>query len=176
MSSQCRTKSIRVLPVPHSLNCLLKPLHRRPCPHSIFPSQNKSVFEIAVELNRLQELGLSGRLLPADISGGTFSLSNIGVVSNTLLSPSTHVAIQGRKKRLLSIEHLANYRLRLCDCSEDGVKYCHMVYNTVTVNYLLEAHPLQLEVRYRMLIYKPTRHYKPTPLFRADVWGSPMGL
>ncbi len=43
--------------------------------------QTKSVFEIAVELNRLQELGMLGKLPPADIVGGTFSLSNIGAVS-----------------------------------------------------------------------------------------------
>ena len=45
--------------------------------------QNKSIFDIAVELNRLHELGLSGKLSPEDLTGGTFSLSNIGSVSNT---------------------------------------------------------------------------------------------
>jgi 2-oxoisovalerate dehydrogenase E2 component (dihydrolipoyl transacylase) len=44
--------------------------------------QNKSIFEIAVELTRLQDLGLRGKLAPADITGGTFSLSNIGAVSS----------------------------------------------------------------------------------------------
>ena len=43
--------------------------------------QNKSVFDIAVELNRLHQLGLSGKLSPDDLSGGTFTLSNIGTVS-----------------------------------------------------------------------------------------------
>ena len=45
--------------------------------------QNKSIFDIAMELNRLHELGLSGKLSPEDLTGGTFSLSNIGSVSNT---------------------------------------------------------------------------------------------
>lgn len=40
-----------------------------------------SIFDIAVELNRLQDLGLKGQLAPADVVGGTFSLSNIGAVS-----------------------------------------------------------------------------------------------
>ena len=40
-----------------------------------------SVFEIAQELNRLQALGAAGQLGTADLSGGTFSLSNIGSVS-----------------------------------------------------------------------------------------------
>lgn len=45
------------------------------------PLQNKSIFEIAVELNRLHDLGSRGQLPPSDLSGGTFSLSNIGAVS-----------------------------------------------------------------------------------------------
>ncbi|XP_064385714.1 lipoamide acyltransferase component of branched-chain alpha-keto acid dehydrogenase complex, mitochondrial-like isoform X2 [Halichondria panicea] len=49
--------------------------------------QTKSVFEIAVELNRLQELGMLGKLPPADIVGGTFSLSNIGAVGGTYAKP-----------------------------------------------------------------------------------------
>lgn len=42
-----------------------------------------SVFEIAQELNRLQTLGAAGQLGTADLSGGTFTLSNIGSVSPT---------------------------------------------------------------------------------------------
>ena len=43
--------------------------------------QNKSVFDIAVDLNRLHQLGLDGKLSPDDLTGGTFTLSNIGSVS-----------------------------------------------------------------------------------------------
>lgn len=42
--------------------------------------QNKSVFDIAVELNRLHQMGLCGKLSPEDLVGGTFTLSNIGSV------------------------------------------------------------------------------------------------
>jgi len=42
--------------------------------------QTLSVFEIAVELSRLIQLGTAGKLGPADLSGGTFTLSNIGTV------------------------------------------------------------------------------------------------
>ncbi|GAM23756.1 hypothetical protein SAMD00019534_069310, partial [Acytostelium subglobosum LB1] len=49
--------------------------------------QNKSIFEIAQELNRLQKVGLAGQLTPADMSGGTFSLSNIGTIGGTYASP-----------------------------------------------------------------------------------------
>jgi len=34
-----------------------------------------------VELNRLHQQGLTGKLTPDDLTGGTFTLSNIGSVS-----------------------------------------------------------------------------------------------
>lgn len=46
--------------------------------------QNLSISEIARELNRLQKLGKKSSIPLTDISGGTFSLSNIGVVSQNL--------------------------------------------------------------------------------------------
>lgn len=45
-----------------------------------------SVFQLAQELNRLQALGAAGQLGSADLSGGTFTLSNIGSVSPSLRS------------------------------------------------------------------------------------------
>lgn len=44
--------------------------------------QALSIFEIAAELNRLQVLGDAGKLGTDDLTGGTFSLSNIGSVSS----------------------------------------------------------------------------------------------
>lgn len=44
-----------------------------------------SVLEVAQELNRLQALGAVGQLGPADLTGGTFTLSNIGSVSQVLV-------------------------------------------------------------------------------------------
>ena len=41
---------------------------------SIKGVQGLSVFEIAVELNRPQQLGVAGKLSTSDLSGGTFSL------------------------------------------------------------------------------------------------------
>jgi len=49
--------------------------------------QGLSVFEIAIELNRLQQLGSAGKLSTADLSGGTFSLSNIGSIGGTYAKP-----------------------------------------------------------------------------------------
>jgi 2-oxoisovalerate dehydrogenase E2 component (dihydrolipoyl transacylase) len=49
--------------------------------------QNLSVFEIAAELVRLQQVGLAGKLTAQDLTGGTFSLSNIGSIGGTYASP-----------------------------------------------------------------------------------------
>ena len=54
--------------------------------------QNKSIFDIAVDLNRLHQQGLTGKLMPEDLTGGTFTLSNIGSVSCVL-----HVGMANKK-------------------------------------------------------------------------------
>lgn len=43
--------------------------------------QNLSVIDVAKELNRLQEHGKKSSISPNDLFGGTFSISNIGIVS-----------------------------------------------------------------------------------------------
>lgn len=43
--------------------------------------QSLTILDIASELNRLQEQGSRGALNQGDVSGGTFSISNIGAVS-----------------------------------------------------------------------------------------------
>ncbi len=42
--------------------------------------ETKTIIDIASEINRLQSLALSSKLLPSDLTGGTFTLSNIGSV------------------------------------------------------------------------------------------------
>ena len=50
-----------------------------------FDTQEKTVVDIAVELDRLMQLGQAGQLGMADLTGGTFSLSNIGAVSGCMV-------------------------------------------------------------------------------------------
>ncbi|KAK1826158.1 2-oxoacid dehydrogenases acyltransferase-domain-containing protein [Podospora conica] len=59
---------------------------------------NLNVLSIAAELARLQALAAAGRLAPADMSGGTITVSNIGSIGGTYLSPvivEREVAILG---------------------------------------------------------------------------------
>ncbi|KAK8384401.1 hypothetical protein O3P69_009306 [Scylla paramamosain] len=49
--------------------------------------QGLTLMEVAAELNRLQELGLRGSLSTRDITGGTFTISNIGSISGTYAKP-----------------------------------------------------------------------------------------
>ncbi|XP_047020090.1 lipoamide acyltransferase component of branched-chain alpha-keto acid dehydrogenase complex, mitochondrial isoform X2 [Helicoverpa zea] len=49
--------------------------------------QNKTILEIARELNTLQERGSKGQLGLNELSGGTFTLSNIGIVGGTYTKP-----------------------------------------------------------------------------------------
>lgn len=49
--------------------------------------QIKSILEIAQELNTLQEKGSKGQLGLNDLTGGTFTISNIGIVGGTYTKP-----------------------------------------------------------------------------------------
>jgi 2-oxoisovalerate dehydrogenase E2 component (dihydrolipoyl transacylase) len=58
----------------------------------------RSISDIAAEISRLSALGKEGQLSPADLSGGTITVSNIGNIGGTYVSPvivPTEVAILG---------------------------------------------------------------------------------
>ncbi|CAG8004999.1 unnamed protein product [Penicillium olsonii] len=59
---------------------------------------SRSIFGIAAEIARLSALGKTGKLTPADLSGGTITVSNIGNIGGTYVAPvlvPTEVAILG---------------------------------------------------------------------------------
>ncbi|XP_040576106.1 lipoamide acyltransferase component of branched-chain alpha-keto acid dehydrogenase complex, mitochondrial [Lepeophtheirus salmonis] len=49
--------------------------------------QALSILEIGAELNRLQDLGVKGKLSSNDLNGGTFTISNIGSIGGTYMKP-----------------------------------------------------------------------------------------
>ncbi|WP_320825175.1 2-oxo acid dehydrogenase subunit E2 [Reinekea sp.] len=50
-----------------------------------------SLLEVAAEVKRLTEAGRAGRLAPADLSGGTITISNIGAIGGTVTTPIINV-------------------------------------------------------------------------------------
>jgi hypothetical protein len=55
--------------------------------------ESKSIIDIASELNRLQTLGDAGKLSTADLTGATFTLSNIGTVGGFILLNSLRLGL-----------------------------------------------------------------------------------
>lgn len=49
--------------------------------------QNKSLFEVAQEVNRIVAQAREGRLAPNDLKAGTISISNVGVLGGTTATP-----------------------------------------------------------------------------------------
>lgn len=67
--------------------------------------EQKSILEIATDLNALQERGAKGGLTPDDFLNGTFSLSNIGIVGGTythpcIMAPQVAIGAIGKTKLL----------------------------------------------------------------------------
>ncbi|EDS27499.1 dihydrolipoamide branched chain transacylase E2 [Culex quinquefasciatus] len=65
----------------------------------------KSILEIAADLNALQERGAKNALLPEDFANGTFSLSNIGIIGGTythpcIMAPQVAIGAIGKTKLL----------------------------------------------------------------------------
>ena len=55
-----------------------------PCIHHV---EQRSVLEVAAELNRLQDLAKEDKLAASDLSGVTITLSNVGIIGGTMLRP-----------------------------------------------------------------------------------------
>ena len=80
---------------------------------SIKNVESKSIFDIASDLQVLQRLAQSGKLGEAELSGGTFSISNIGSLGGTymrpiILPPQVVIGALGTIQRLPRFDSLDN--------------------------------------------------------------------
>jgi 2-oxoisovalerate dehydrogenase E2 component (dihydrolipoyl transacylase) len=67
--------------------------------------EQRSILEIAEEMSRIIALGQANRLGPSELSGGTFTLSNIGSIGGTyaspvILPPQVAIGAMGKVQRL----------------------------------------------------------------------------
>lgn len=77
--------------------------------------EQKSIMEIARDLNHLMERGKKNALLPEDFAEGTFSLSNIGIVGGTythpcIMAPQVAIGAMGRTKLVPRFDEDGNIR------------------------------------------------------------------
>jgi len=49
--------------------------------------QAMSILDVAQEVSRLTEAARSGKISPADLSGGTITMSNVGAIGGTAATP-----------------------------------------------------------------------------------------
>ncbi|KAJ2946937.1 hypothetical protein O0L34_g16281 [Tuta absoluta] len=117
--------------------------------------QNKSILEIAKDLNALQDKGSKGQLGLSDISGGTFTLSNIGIVGGTyakpvILPPQVSIGALGKIQvlpRFDSAGNVAKAHILTVSWSAD-----HRVIDGVTMARFSNRLKIYLENPYALLL------------------------
>lgn len=95
-------------------------------------AQNKSLFDIAKDLQRLTEKARSGGLAPADVRGGTFSISNHGTSGSLVATP---IIINQPQSAILGIGKLEK---RVVVRDVDGVESLQvlpMAYVSLTIDH-----------------------------------------
>nr|AIN34710.1 fatty alcohol acetyltransferase [Agrotis segetum] len=119
--------------------------------------QAKTILEVARELNTLQEKGSKGQLGLSELTGGTFTLSNIGIVGGTytkpvILPPQVAIGALGkiqalprfdvegnlRKAHILTVSFSADHRVI------DGVTMAR--FSNLLKNYLENPYSLLLDL------------------------------
>jgi len=75
--------------------------------------EGKSIVDIAYDMSRLQALALANKLAPLDVTGGTFTISNIGSIGGTymkpiILPPEVAIGALGRIQKLPRFDHDEN--------------------------------------------------------------------
>jgi len=98
----------------------------------IHRAQTLSLLEIAQRLTELTEKARAGKLAPADVQNGTFSISNHGVSGSLVASP---IIINQPQSAILGVGKLQK-RAVVCEKSgSDAVEIHPMAYVTLTIDH-----------------------------------------
>ena len=104
----------------------------------VHAAQTLSLEGMAARLQDLTERARAGKLLPADVRGGTFSISNHGVSGSLLASP---IVINQPQSAILGVGKLEK-RLVVRDVGgADSIQVRPMAYVTLTIDHrVLDGH------------------------------------
>lgn len=104
----------------------------------IHRAQTLSLLEIAQRLTAMTEKARSGKLAPADVQNGTFSISNHGVSGSLLATP---IIINQPQSAILGIGKLQKRAMVLETEGRDTIEIRPMAYITLTIDHrVLDAH------------------------------------
>ncbi|HTV51919.1 MAG TPA: dihydrolipoamide acetyltransferase family protein [Steroidobacteraceae bacterium] len=95
-------------------------------------AQGRGLLELARELQRLVGLARAGRLAPADVQGGTFTLSNHGVSGSLLAAP---IVIHQPQVAILGIGRLEKRAVVVDEEGEERIVARPRCYVTLTIDH-----------------------------------------
>jgi 2-oxoglutarate dehydrogenase E2 component (dihydrolipoamide succinyltransferase) len=98
----------------------------------IHGAQNLSLFETARHLNRLVDAARAGRLSPADVRGGTFTISNHGVGGSLLAAP---IVINQPQAAILGVGKVERRVCVVQAGDEESIAVRSMCYVTLTIDH-----------------------------------------
>lgn len=117
-------------------------------------ADKKTIVELAVEINQLGEKSRTNQLMPDDVSGGTFSLTNAGMFGATASTPiinQPQVAILGIHA-IVKKPWVVNNEIKIRDISSFGLSFDHrLIDGHIAVQFLHRVHEYLADLRQLML-------------------------
>jgi 2-oxoglutarate dehydrogenase E2 component (dihydrolipoamide succinyltransferase) len=100
--------------------------------------QARNLFEIAEGLEQLVSRARAGRLAPADVRGGTFTISNHGVSGSLVATP---IVINQPQSAILGIGKLEKRAVVLTEDGTDRIVIASRCYVTLTIDHrVMDGH------------------------------------
>jgi 2-oxoglutarate dehydrogenase E2 component (dihydrolipoamide succinyltransferase) len=104
----------------------------------IHRAQTLSLLDVARRLSELTEKARGGKLAPADVQGGTFSISNHGVSGSLIAAP---IIINQPQAAILGVGKLEKRAVVRERAGQDAIEIRPMAYVTLTIDHrVIDAH------------------------------------